>query len=101
MSEVKMFVQNVHHFRDECLVDSANPYRHVALFDEAQRAWNVEQTTNFMHRKKRIPGFNRSEPEYLISCLDRHPDWAVIVCLVAAGQEINTEKQGSANGLSR
>ena len=42
MSEVKMFVQNVHHFRDDCLVDPKSPpIEHVALFDEAQRAWNV------------------------------------------------------------
>jgi Schlafen group 3, DNA/RNA helicase domain len=54
MSEVKMFVQNVHHFRDDCLVDPKSPpIEHVALFDEAQRAWNVEQTSNFMRRKKR------------------------------------------------
>lgn len=38
MSEVKMFIQNVHNFRDECLVDlTSAPIEHVALFDEAQR----------------------------------------------------------------
>ena len=35
-----------------------------------------------------------SEPEFLISCLDRHADWAVIVCLVGGGQEINTGEAG-------
>jgi DUF2075 family protein len=35
-----------------------------------------------------------SEPEFLISCLDRHPDWAVVVCLVGGGQEINTGEAG-------
>jgi hypothetical protein len=95
MSEVKLFIQNVHHFRDECLIDvSRPPIEHVALFDEAQRAWNRDQTTSFMHRKKNRPGFNQSEPEFLISCLDRHPDWAVIVCLVGGGQEINTGEAG-------
>ncbi len=95
MSEVKMFIQNVHHFRDECLVDSKKPpIEHVALFDEAQRAWNMEQTSNFMRRKKNKPNFNQSEPEFLISCLDRHSDWAVIVCLVGGGQEINTGEAG-------
>ena len=49
MSEVKVFIQNVHHFRDDCLVDElAPPFDHVAIFDEAQRAWNKEMTTNFM-----------------------------------------------------
>ena len=95
MSEVKTFIQNVHHFRDDCLVDLRTPpIEHVALFDEAQRAWNLQQTANFMHRKKRTPNFSQSEPEFLISCLDRHSDWAVIVCLVGGGQEINTGEAG-------
>jgi hypothetical protein len=66
----------------------------VALFDEAQRAWNLAMTADFMKRKKSQPGFKRSEPEFLISCLDRHPDWAVIVCLVGGGQEINRGEAG-------
>ena len=95
MSEVKMFIQNVHNFRDECLVDlTSAPIEHVALFDEAQRAWNLEQTSNFMSRKKNRLGFNQSEPEFLMSCLDRHKDWAVVVCLVGGGQEINTGEAG-------
>src|SRR3989339_26310 len=95
MSEVKMFIQNVHHFRDDCLQDYTRPpIEHVALFDEAQRAWNLEQTANFMKRKKATPNFRKSEPEFLISCLDRHPDWAVVVCLVGGGQEINTGEAG-------
>jgi hypothetical protein len=95
LSEVKMFIQNVHNFRDECLVDSERPpIEHVALFDEAQRAWDLKQTANFMLRKKRVQDFDQSEPEFLISCLNRHPDWAVIVCLVGGGQEINTGEAG-------
>ncbi len=93
-SEVKMFIQNVHNFRDEYVGDSGTPLEHVALFDEAQRAWNLKQTSNFMKRKKNIANFNFSEPEFLISCLDRHKDWAVIVCLVGGGQEINTGEAG-------
>lgn len=94
MSEVKAFIQNIHHFRDECLIDQEPPIEHVALFDEAQRAWNLQQTSNFMSRKKNTPNFNQSEPEFLISCLDRHRDWAVVVCLVGGGQEINTGEAG-------
>lgn len=94
-SIVKKFIQNIHHFRDECLVDKKRPpIEHIVLFDEAQRAWNLEQTSNFMLRKKNEPNFNQSEPEFLISCLDRHSDWAVIVCLVGGGQEINTGEAG-------
>jgi len=93
-SKVKKFIQNVHHFRDECLRDQGPPIEHVALFDEAQRAWDLQQTASFMRRKKGVPDFSQSEPEFLVSCLDRHPDWAVVVCLVGGGQEINTGEAG-------
>jgi hypothetical protein len=94
-SEIKAFIQNVHHFRDEGLRDQSRPPAdHVALFDEAQRAWDAAQTSSFMRRKKGVADFNQSEPEFLISCMDRHPDWAVIVCLVGGGQEINTGEAG-------
>lgn len=93
-SEVQAFIQNVHHFRDDCLRDDRPPVEHVALFDEAQRAWNLEQTTKFMRQKKGVADFAQSEPAFLISCLDRHDDWAVVVCLVGGGQEINTGEAG-------
>ena len=92
--EVSAFIQNVHHFRDDCLKDSKAPPEHVVLFDEAQRAWTLEQTTSFMARKKGLQNFDRSEPAFLISCLDRHQDWAVVICLVGGGQEINTGEAG-------
>ena len=116
-SEVKAFIQMIHHYRDTCLegikvVDgrivadeeyflnpnnqkkSFVPVDHVAIFDEAQRAWTKDALANFMNRKKGFPNFPYSEPEYLISCLDRHDDWAVVVCLVGGGQEINTGEAG-------
>jgi hypothetical protein len=93
-SEVKAFIQNVHNFRDDCLIDDSPPIEHVALFDEAQRAWNMEHTSNWMRQKKKNSNFNLSEPAFLISCLDRHSDWAVIVCLVGGGQEINVGEAG-------
>ena len=91
---VKAFIQNVHHFRDDGLIDSGPPIEHVVIFDEAQRAWNLRQTANFMQRKKNRAGFSQSEPEFLISYMDRHNDWAVIVCLVGGGQEINIGEAG-------
>ena len=30
-----------------------------------------------------------SEPEFLISYMDRRADWCTIICLVGEGQEIN------------
>jgi hypothetical protein len=93
-SQVKTIIQPIHHFRDEYLKDQTPPHEHVTIFDEAQRAWNLTQTADFMKRKKNKKDFSQSEPEFLISCLDRHQDWAVIVCLVGGGQEINKGEAG-------
>lgn len=91
---VKQFIQNVHHFRDEAGKHGGPPADHVVVFDEAQRAWNHTKTADFMKRKKNTPNFQYSEPEYLISYVDRHKDWAVVVCLVGGGQEIHTGEAG-------
>ncbi len=96
---VKAFIQIIHHYRDEYLKDKSAPYDHVAIFDEAQRAWDKHQTVDFMKRKKNQPNFSFSEPEFLISCLDRHEDWAVVICLVGGGQEINTGEAGISEWL--
>jgi len=91
---VKPFIQNVHHFRDEGVRTTSAPYDHVVIFDEAQRAWTQAKTSDFMRRRKKIANFSRSEPEFLISYLDRHETWAVVVCLVGGGQEIHTGEAG-------
>lgn len=93
-TRAKTFIQNIHHFRDQALIDDNPPSEHVVIFDEAQRAWDKLNTVDFMKRKKGRPDFAWSEPEYLISYLDRHQDWAVIVCLVGGGQEINKGEAG-------
>ncbi len=97
-SQVNAFIQNVHHFRNEYVRDASPPIEHVAIFDEAQRAWDLRQTAKFMKQRGRAD-FAMSEPEFLISCLDRHPDWAVVVCLVGGGQEINTGEAGISEWL--
>ncbi|MEH6954458.1 DUF2075 domain-containing protein, partial [Neobacillus drentensis] len=94
LSEAEAFIQNIHHFRDEALKDSRAPIEKVVVFDEAQRAWNKEQTSNFMKTKRRLDNFDMSESQFLISVMDRHKDWAVIVCLIGGGQEINTGEAG-------
>ncbi|MCU0646399.1 MAG: DUF2075 domain-containing protein [Gemmatimonadaceae bacterium] len=92
---IKQFIQNVHHFRDEGLRRSdAPPHDRVVIFDEAQRAWTREKTSLFMRQRKGRPDFNESEPEFLISYMDRHADWAVVICLVGGGQEIHTGEAG-------
>jgi hypothetical protein len=92
--KVKAFIQLVHHFRDDGLRSELPPNDHVVIFDEAQRAWDREMTSSFMLRKKKRAGFDMSEPEFLISYLDRHDDWAVVICLVGGGQEINRGEAG-------
>ncbi|HEY7790453.1 MAG TPA: DUF2075 domain-containing protein [Vicinamibacterales bacterium] len=99
LQEVKPFIQNVHHFRDEGVRNPAAPFDHVVIFDEAQRAWNRRKTADFMKRRKRLANFDKSESEFLISYLDRHPDWAVVICLVGGGQEIHDGEAGIAAWL--
>lgn len=114
-SKVKAFIQMIHHYRDLYLegtqVENGNivpipsyfqshtdkayiPAEHVAIFDEAQRAWTREELQRFMREKKGIKDFPYSEPEYLISCMDRQIDWGVVVCLVGNGQSINKGEAG-------
>ena len=90
----KSFIQIVHHFRDESLDPDNVPHDKIAIFDEAQRAWDESQLSNFMQRKKNQPGYHMSEPHSLIEYMNRHKDWATIVCLVGGGQEINTGEGG-------
>jgi hypothetical protein len=88
------FIQNIHHFRDDALTSDAAPIEKVAIFDEAQRAWDADQTAKFMQQKRGQIGFSLSEPEFLLGVMDRHSDWCAIVCLVGGGQEINTGEAG-------
>jgi hypothetical protein len=92
--EVRSFIQNIHHFRDEYVGNPTIPLEKVVVFDEAQRAWTRKQAASFMQRKRGQHDFDMSEPEFLISVMDRHPDWCTVVCLVGGGQEINTGEAG-------
>lgn len=92
--KAKAFIQNIHHFRDDNLRTPHAPIEKVVVFDEAQRAWQKEQVSKFMQQKKGITDFDMSEPEYLISVMDRHEDWCAIICLIGGGQEINTGEAG-------
>lgn len=94
--KAKTFIQNIHHFRDDNLRSIFPPIEKVVVFDEAQRAWQQEQVAKFMKKKKGIEHFSMSEPEYLISVMDKHQDWCVIICLIGGGQEINTGEAGLA-----
>ena len=114
---VKSFIQIVHHYRDTTLTklkkpivngvleidptkvdkhkdDGYSEVEHVAIFDEAQRAWTKTHLANWLNRKKGIADFPMSEPEFMIWSLNLREDWAVVVCLVGGGQEINTGEAG-------
>lgn len=120
-SKVKAFIQMIHHYRDLYLegtkidggkivpiegyfqshIDKAYiPTEHVAIFDEAQRAWTREELARFMKEKKSLKDFPYSEPEYLMSCMDRQTDWGLVVCLIGGGQEINKGEAGLKEWLS-
>lgn len=93
-SQVKSFIQNIHHFRDASLKDEKAPIEKVTIFDEAQRAWTKEKASSFMKTNKGNSEFNKSEPEFLIEVMDRHQDWCTVICLIGGGQEINTGEAG-------
>lgn len=119
---VKSFIQIVHHYRNTSLNKLKKPIKngileidplkikkhqddgyseveHVAIFDEAQRAWTKQQLAGWLKRKQGIQDFPMSEPEFLIWSLNLREDWAVIICLVGGGQEINTGEAGIAEWL--
>lgn len=97
LRKAEEFIQKIHHFRDDAISIDKAPFEKVVIFDEAQRAWDKENLKDFMKRKKGIVNFEVSEPDFLISILDRHEDWAVIICLVGGGQEIN---KGESEGIA-
>ena len=115
--EVSQFIQIIHRYRDNMLQKLRTPIRdgvieidpakelkdkqagyaeveNIAIFDEAQRSWDKEHLASWLKRKKGIDSFPMSEGEFLIWSLDQRKDWAVIVCLVGGGQEINTGEAG-------
>jgi hypothetical protein len=120
--EVKSFIQIIHHYRDNALAKLKMPIRdgkleideakakkheedgyseveHVAIFDEAQRLWDQPHLSAWLARKKGVQNFPMSESEFLIWSLDLRPDWAVVVCLVGGGQEINSGEAGIAEPI--
>ena len=121
--EVSEFIQIIRRYRDNMLAKIKNPVEngeleidpekavklaatgygeveHVAIFDEAQRSWTHKRIADYLKRggtygnKLKVPNFPMSEAEFLIWSLDQREDWAVIICLVGGGQEINTGEAG-------
>jgi len=115
--QVSRFIQIIHRYRDNMLAKlkvpieggtieldptklskaagkSAAEVENVAIFDEAQRMWDMRHLSAWLSRKKGLSDFPMSEGEFLIWSLDQHKDWATIVCLVGGGQEINSGEGG-------
>lgn len=88
------FIQIIHKYRDSFVENNNVPPERIVIFDEAQRAWTHEMIEKFMATKKGVSPFPYSEPEFLISTMNRHQGWAVVICLVGGGQEINTGEAG-------
>ena len=92
--KVFSFIQPIHQFRNDAIEDERETNEKIVIFDEAQRAWTQHQTEKFMKNKFGKENFGMSEPNFLISIMERQRDWAVIICLVGQGQEINNGEAG-------
>ena len=93
-TKVKSFIQKLHLFRNHAAIDDTVQHEQIVIFDEAQRAWTQKETEKFLKKNKIDKYLDMSEPEFLISIMDRREDWAVIICLVGHGQEINRGEAG-------
>ena len=87
--QAETLIEDVHLFAKEYTEkDTLNPpSNHVVVFDEAQRAWDLEQG-------RRKFGREDSEPTMLLKIMERHKDWACVIALVGGGQEINSGEAG-------
>lgn len=70
--------------RDNARLSTPTP-EHIMIFDEAQRVWDVQKMTR---KHEKDPDMSVSEPHLLFRIMDRHDDWAVMICLVGLGQDI-------------
>lgn len=86
--KVSTFIQNVHRFIDAYYADRQKlPVDRVVVFDEAQRAWDANQSKLKFKRTE-------SEPEIILEIMNRRVGGAVIIALVGMGQEINRGEAG-------
>jgi hypothetical protein len=90
----KSAIQALPAFRDHHVRSGDVPAEHVAVIDEAQRAWSRDHAVRkSVDREVRL---SDSEPAHLLDIMRVHPDWAVIVCLIGHGQEIHDGEGGLA-----
>jgi hypothetical protein len=93
----KTFVREVKNYVKQYLGDSkAVPPQHVIVYDEAQRAWDLEQVM----AKHSLP-FPKSEPEAFVDFGERIPGWCVLVGLIGSGQEIHIGEEAGLDDSAR
>lgn len=80
----KAFVRGVKDYVKRYSRGTSVPPEHVLVFDEAQRAFDIEKMRK-SHKNEHV----RSEPEEFISFANRIPEWCVVVGLIGSGQEIH------------
>ncbi len=81
---IRTLIQSSYGFKKDNIVSKCPTAENILIFDEAQRVWNQQK----MASKHNDPEMMVSEPHLLYRIMDRHEDWAVIVCLVGLGQDI-------------
>ena len=81
---INALIQSSYAFKKDNASHKHPTPENILIFDEAQRVWNQEKMT----RKHNDPTMAVSEPHLLYSIMDRHQDWAVMICLVGLGQDI-------------
>ena len=82
---INTLIQSSFAFKKDNAAHSNPTAENILIFDEAQRVWNKEK----MSRKHNSdPALSVSEPHLLYSIMNRHNDWAVMICLVGLGQDI-------------
>ena len=81
---IETLIQSSFGFKREGAYRKDPPPEKILIFDEAQRVWNQEK----MASKHKDPNMAVSEPHLLFKIMDRHKDWAVMICLVGLGQDI-------------
>lgn len=97
--KVEVLFQYLLNYRREILFQDQKPREKIVVFDEAQRMWNQIQLDKIIVQKLGHEGAGKSEPDLLIDHMDKHEDWAVIVCLIGGGQEIHKGEDGTIEWL--
>ncbi len=87
-------VQALPRFRDHYVRSGDMPSERVIVVDEAQRAWSGAYAVR--KSRDREVALTDSEAGHLLDAMARHPDWAVVVCLIGGGQEIHDGEGGVA-----